>query len=109
MYTEQTAIIRCKRHETARTVRVFVSKSGNVFSAIPQSAAEAWDLLFEGFQPAACGCRRSVELVKGTKGARKCDDRCREAINFKCSCDCGGENHGANYSDAARLALAQRA
>lgn len=34
---------------------------------------------------------------KGKVTTAECDGACRSAKSLKCSCQCGGRNHGANY------------
>lgn len=47
-----------------------------------------------------CPCGRfvGVERVKGVYNPdRVCDPRCTGAVGPKCSCECGGANHGAQW------------
>jgi hypothetical protein len=37
----------------------------------------------------------------------RCNANCRASVSGKCRCSCGGENHGANYSDTVLTQLAQ--
>ena len=43
----------------------------------------------------------TVMIVKGTgDGQRRCDERCYNAKGKRCTCVCGGKNHGVGQEQA---------
>src|SRR6266550_1112477 len=44
-----------------------------------------------------CNLPKSNRVNGHYNEAHKCDARCRGAKGPNCDCQCGGENHGANY------------
>lgn len=45
-----------------------------------------------------CGKAQKAKAVKGTYSERVvCSEKCTAAASHKCSCSCGGENHGADF------------
>jgi hypothetical protein len=66
--------------------------------ALNAALAEAYSIL------RALGMRVGKTPVRRFDGTKKCDDRCRNAKGYECSCPCGGIGHGMNYFGRSRIA-----
>lgn len=45
----------------------------------------------------------TLMTVGNSEGTRRCDSRCYNAKGGKCTCCCGGMNHGKGLAEAQRL------
>jgi len=46
----------------------------------------------------------TVLVVHTSDGVRRCDGKCHNAKHAKCTCICGGANHGVGLEQAAQQA-----
>lgn len=53
-----------------------------------------------------CGCGRyaMMKIVSGKRGKRACGAWCTDATTAKCTCECGGNEHGATAANTWVLA-----
>ena len=88
---------RCKKNGRpfANRIDYVASKYGDCYwdPTRPQTH------IYEDIPCPTCGFERDANIINGRFVAdQKCGGKCVNATGPSCSCQCGGENHGAHYT-----------
>lgn len=70
-----------------------------------KSAGEDAVRLFQVYGAVQCECGRQPMgfIVESRPGKRECGAWCTEGTGRRCTCVCGGRNHGSRYSHTGAL------